>query len=304
MREYPQREIFAYGQYIMCQILNWESGEPPKFLICNPLDGRHHEPFLAKIGLGTWMRVDLTEALSTLQSTPTAGDIAAEREACCAAICDGCREKLPFSTEYPHLHEDGWISSDGIPSRSKCEAAAIRARGPGVAGERELPIPTLELAEAMWQLLDDMGKNGLCVSGFAKARARIAFEPFISEKDDLLPNPEWMTLERALLICDCVDRGVPVPPESPSAGERLTMGVGDGSGKLFVHGDYDSIKAAQAIVLERDRLREALEAIRKATLEGRVCDDVAWFDSITTLHDYICGVLDDDSAAAGSTGAD
>jgi len=86
-------------------------------------------------------------------------------------------------------------------------------------------------------------------------------------------------------------------------GERLTMGVGDGSGKLFVHGDYDSIKAAQAIVLERDRLREALDAIRKATLVGRVCDDVAWFDSITTLHDYICGVLDDDSAAAVSTEA-
>ena len=37
---------------------------------------------------------------------------------------------------------------------------------------------------------------------------------------------------------------------------------------------------------EIDRLRKALEAIKKATLEGRVCDDVAWFDQITTLHDF------------------
>lgn len=34
-----------------------------------------------------------------------------------------------------------------------------------------------------------------------------------------------------------------------------TMGVGAGDGSLFVHGDYDSIKAAQAIVLERDQLK-------------------------------------------------
>lgn len=38
------------------------------------------------------------------------------------------------------------------------------------------------------------------------------------------------------------------------------MGVGDGSGRLFVHGDYDSIKAMQAIILERDALRAQLAA--------------------------------------------
>ena len=41
---------------------------------------------------------------------------------------------------------------------------------------------------------------------------------------------------------------------------------------------------------ENDRLRAALAAIQKATLEGRVCDDVAWFDSITTLHDF-CDIV-------------
>ena len=37
------------------------------------------------------------------------------------------------------------------------------------------------------------------------------------------------------------------------------MGVGDGDGNLFVYGDYDSIKAVQAIVLERDALKAEIE---------------------------------------------
>lgn len=35
-----------------------------------------------------------------------------------------------------------------------------------------------ELADAMWQLLDDMGKNGLSVCLCAKVQAVIAYEPF------------------------------------------------------------------------------------------------------------------------------
>lgn len=38
----------------------------------------------------------------------------------------------------------------------------------------------------------------------------------------------------------------------------MTMGVGSGNGNLFVHGDYDSIKAAQAIVFENESLRAKL----------------------------------------------
>lgn len=37
---------------------------------------------------------------------------------------------------------------------------------------------------------------------------------------------------------------------------------------------------------EIERLRGCLHAIMKATTEGRVCDDVAWFDGITTLFDF------------------
>jgi hypothetical protein len=46
-----------------------------------------------------------------------------------------------------------------------------------------------------------------------------------------------------------------------AAKTACTLGVGDGSGSLFVHGDYASIKAAQAIILERDALAEKCRAM-------------------------------------------
>ena len=42
----------------------------------------------------------------------------------------------------------------------------------------------------------------------------------------------------------------------------------------------------QEAAAEIERLRGCLAAIQKATVEGRVCDDVAWFDGITTLFDF------------------
>jgi hypothetical protein len=42
---------------------------------------------------------------------------------------------------------------------------------------------------------------------------------------------------------------------------------------------------------EIERLRSAIEAIRQATIEGRVCDDTAWYDSITTLYDFCDQIL-------------
>ena len=48
----------------------------------------------------------------------------------------------------------------------------------------------------------------------------------------------------------------------------VTMGVGSGDGNLFVHGDCESIKAAQAIVLERGALRAERDALRDALSEA------------------------------------
>lgn len=38
---------------------------------------------------------------------------------------------------------------------------------------------------------------------------------------------------------------------------KCTLGVGDGTGKLFVHGDYDAIKACQAKMLELEALKKS-----------------------------------------------
>lgn len=49
---------------------------------------------------------------------------------------------------------------------------------------------------------------------------------------------------------------------------------------------------------ERDVAVAALREIKRATIEGRVCDDVAWFDQIETLHDFCDRILDRVSSPA------
>lgn len=65
--------------------------------------------------------------------------------------------------------------------------------------------------------------------------------------------------------------------EALRAKTAVTMGVGTGDGKLFVHGDYESIKAAQEIVLGRDTLRAEIEALK--------VDVEAWKASHSMLTD-------------------
>lgn len=53
----------------------------------------------------------------------------------------------------------------------------------------------------------------------------------------------------------------------------MTMGVGNGDGNLFVHGDYDSIKAAQAIVIANDSLRQQLAS---QSAEAKQREETLW----------------------------
>lgn len=68
IREYQEREIYMYGRYVRCQILNWQDGPPPDFLICHPLHADYREEFLAHQAMGTWARCDLREALCKLEA--------------------------------------------------------------------------------------------------------------------------------------------------------------------------------------------------------------------------------------------
>lgn len=64
---------------------------------------------------------------------------------------------------------------------------------------------------------------------------------------------------------------------------RCVMGVGDGAGQRFVYGDYESIKAAQSIVIERSDF-----ALKCADLQQRLKDAEAreeeLLDSISRLN--------------------
>lgn len=47
---------------------------------------------------------------------------------------------------------------------------------------------------------------------------------------------------------------------------------------------------------EIDRLRKDIKEIQQATIDGKVCDDVAWFSDIETLHDFCDSLLDRNAA--------
>lgn len=52
-----------------------------------------------------------------------------------------------------------------------------------------------------------------------------------------------------------------------------------------------SRQAVHEVLAETARLRAAIEAIKRATLDGKVCADVAWFSDIETLHDFCASTL-------------
>ena len=86
------------------------------------------------------------------------------------------------------------------------------------------------------------------------------------------PNPEVLLIHAMHALEECVQRDEALLRQALEAlraeVERLrsmtamTMGVWRGDGNLFVHGDGDSIKAAQALVLRAERMGKALKDIR------------------------------------------
>ena len=55
-----------------------------------------------------------------------------------------------------------------------------------------------ELADAAWHCLDDMGQHGKTVCAAAKAKLRVAYEPFLDAADPA--DYGWMTLAEAEAI--------------------------------------------------------------------------------------------------------
>ena len=74
-----------------------------------------------------------------------------------------------------------------------------------------------------------------------------------------------------------------------------SMGVGDGNGQLFVHGDYASIKAAQEIVFRMERAEAERDALRADAERYRWLRDATnWSETgpcpvVATCEDTIFG---------------
>ncbi|MFT0875090.1 hypothetical protein VRZ08_00910 [Rhodopseudomonas sp. G2_2311] len=62
-------------------------------------------------------------------------------------------------------------------------------------------------------------------------------------------------------------------------------------------------KAFEAQRAEAKRLTQGYRDIMRAAIEGRICDDVAWFDTITTLHDFCDFMINPATWAAAETEA-
>lgn len=60
-----------------------------------------------------------------------------------------------------------------------------------------------DLVEAVWQVLDDMGKDGNSCCTYAKAQLRIAYEPFRDASWE-----DWMSLARAKAIINEVTTAI------------------------------------------------------------------------------------------------
>lgn len=71
---YQERKIEVGSKSVNCQILNWQTGKPPKYLVCNPIDKNYPEynqEFIAEQRMGAWMKADLCRVLESLGNHDT-----------------------------------------------------------------------------------------------------------------------------------------------------------------------------------------------------------------------------------------
>ena len=86
----------------------------------------------------------------------------------------------------------------------------------------------------------------------------------IENHDPSCVNANW---EYDPLICLSDFQKLQAKYEELRTKTSVSLGVGDGNGNLFVHGDYESIKRVQALIFECEQLRKDAERYRKQ--EGR-----------------------------------
>ena len=69
----------------------------------------------------------------------------------------------------------------------------------------------------------------------------------------------------AIIDMNAARKTVPTPVDADASIEQCALGVGDGTGSLFVHGSYEAIKRVQAIIYENERMRRTNAAAKAET---------------------------------------
>jgi hypothetical protein len=163
------------------------------------------------------------------------------------------------------------------------EALAYLSRDPKSVEAECARVVNAEV-EQLERIIDDGGDHRLC----AKANEAATAEAVLMRKQRNLLAVETRvptTLEAAGLREEIRSELIREALKSQDELQRLrsmtqcSMGVGNGSGNLHVHGDYESIKAAQRFVFAVERARALVdgwrrgEAGRIAGAATRLCAD-------------------------------
>lgn len=88
-------------------------------------------------------------------------------------------------------------------------------------------------------------------------------------------------------IADKITRGIYHAPFDQATSRQKGIALMVAGNIAAIGPDYEAL-----------RHRAALIAIRAACEDGRVCDDVPWFDRITTLFDFVEETLNPSQPAA------
>ena len=181
--------------------------------------------------------------------------------------CQVCDKQL--DTDFVEYQDDGTLLCDGCLDEMENEQESYK-----VYVKTDGPVPAYLTAGKVYEVDGDEEAGWIT---FDNGDIEFIYVKACS----------WLK-ERPWALCD--QHGNPVAEQK--AESRCTMGVGDGAGKLFVHGDYDSIKAAQNIVLERDRYKALAGELAEA-LEHLTFPKVCWCeadtkDSRLQFHTWEC----------------
>ena len=100
--------------------------------------------------------------------------------------------------------------------------------------------------ECVAELLRQYAENETLRAGYAAARLEI---------ESLRSREPRQAAQASSVQEDAAHKTVPTFVDADASIGQCALGVGDGTGSLFVYGSYEAIKRVQEIIFENERLR-------------------------------------------------